>query len=176
METRGVKLGIPPVKRFHLKILFLLHLMFITWALLYPWVSQAYLFHCLVYLALLLSTIVQEGEEQVQLCLAVNLISILPDIVLLALFFPRYSSEVLFSAVSAVCNLFLRLPSAYYLYFEWCQRSGAGGVEVADGRAPRAPPAEVNTTHSTPTGEGQQQQQHPAAPFHVVDLQAGQTS
>jgi hypothetical protein len=45
METRGVKLGIPPVKRLQLKLIFLLHLNFTAWALLYPWVSTVGVYH-----------------------------------------------------------------------------------------------------------------------------------
>merc|ERR1712080_352188 len=67
-----------------------------------------------------------QSEEAALLSLAVNLLSILLDIIILSLYFPRKPRNTVdeFSAAMAVINLLVRGPSSLVLYRDWCRRGG----------------------------------------------------
>ncbi|XP_023327388.1 type-1 angiotensin II receptor-associated protein [Eurytemora carolleeae] len=135
MGYKEFKLELPAVKSFKMKLIFLVHFTLLSWGLLHPWAPEAYEMQGYIFLFLLIWTLLEtEGVEHVLVCLAVNIISILLDIIIIAIYFPSHTknSTAEFSGVMAIFNLIFRVYSSYVLYTEWCTRTGSGGVTVVD--------------------------------------------
>merc|ERR1712106_761479 len=75
------------------------------------------------------------SEDSIFLCLAINILSILLDVIILTIHYPSWNSShtAEFSAVMGIFNLLLRLVSSYILYQEWGERKGVVGVSVVKG-------------------------------------------
>lgn len=140
MGYKEFKLDIPSIKDFKLKIIFVVHFTLFCWATLYGWHPQSYLVQLYIFLFLLIWTIIQPvGEDHVFLCLAVDVVCIMLDIIIISIYFPSHlkSTTAEFSGVLAIFNLIFRLYSSYVLYMEWCSRTGSGGVGVTVVDAPK---------------------------------------
>ena len=81
------------------------------------------------------SIIHHEDEESAFLCFAINVISILLDVIILSSRYPvfrttRTSHTIEFSAIMCIFNMFLRLGSSWVLYWDWGDRRGLVAVTV----------------------------------------------
>jgi len=135
MGYQELKFELPKVRDMKTKIIFLAHFFLIFLAVLGNWSPQGYVIYNSIYLYLLLILCLQvPNEENVFMCLSVNLISILLDIIFIAVHFPNNRLASVtgeFSAVMAIFNLILRLFSCHSLYAEWCFVCGTNGVSVS---------------------------------------------
>lgn len=117
------------IPNFHLKILFLVQLVFISLSTMGTWSGSSYLFYNFVLIILLLWGIHRpESEEPIQMALLVNSISILLDVFLLAFCFPGgpYVRDR-FSAAMAILLLISRPFSCIYLARIIQERIGSTG-------------------------------------------------
>jgi len=127
--------------RHRLRIVLGIHLLLISWATLGRWSHMSLLVHYLLFLvSLIWALALPQSEEAVLLCLVVNLLSILLDIIALSIHFPRFAlfgrpREITeeFSAGMAIINLLARGPSTFALWKEWGARGGGGIWPVAGG-------------------------------------------
>lgn len=125
-----------------LKAIFLIHMLLTVWPLQEGWAPQAYLYYNLVYLLTLIWAIHhKDSEEPVFMALAINLGTILMDIVTLGMHFP---SQFTFCAGIAIVNLLFRPVSSVFLLRIFNERGGryadlgipnfAGGVSTGRGQ------------------------------------------
>jgi len=128
MGYQEFKLELPQVPRLRLKVLFFLHFLLISWATLGRWAELAYVIHNLLFLGgLIWSIALPHSEDAVFLTLIINSISVLLDIIILAIHYPslRQDSTAEFSAVMGIFNLLLRFVTAYVLHTEWGDRGSS---------------------------------------------------
>lgn len=105
-----------------LKAIFLVHLLLTVWPLQEAWAPQAYLYYNLIYLMMLAWAIHhKDSEEPVFMALAINLGTILMDIVTLGMHFPR---QFTFCAGIAIVNLLFRPVSSVFLLRIFNERGG----------------------------------------------------
>ncbi|EEC07596.1 conserved hypothetical protein [Ixodes scapularis] len=110
------------VPNLQLKAIFLLHLLLSLWPLQERWAPQAYLYYNLVYLLTLAWAIHnKDSEEPVFMALAINLGSIIMDIITLAMSFP---STFTFCAGMAIVLLLFRPISSILLLRIFNERGG----------------------------------------------------
>ena len=89
MGYQEIKLEWPEVPRLKLKLLFLTHLILISWSSLGQWAEQAVLIHNLMFLFTFVWCIIQhDNEDSIFLCFAINTISILLDVIILSSRYP----------------------------------------------------------------------------------------
>jgi len=137
MGYQELKFELPKVRDMKTKLIFLVHFFLIFLAVLGSWAPWGYVIYSSIYLYLLLILCLQvPNEENVFMSLTVNVISILLDIIFIAVHFPdnRLAATPTneFSAVMAIFNLFFRLYSCHSLYGEWCFVCGTTGVSVSN--------------------------------------------
>nr|XP_023023216.1 type-1 angiotensin II receptor-associated protein [Leptinotarsa decemlineata] len=120
------------IRSFNLKIIFLIHFIFISLSSLGTWSSTGYLFYNSILTILLIWAIYHEqSHEPVQLAIVVNACSIVLDILLLVMAFPsnpNYSAREKFSAAMAILHLIIRPFSSIVLIRNLEERSGSTGV------------------------------------------------
>jgi len=127
--------------RHRLRFVLGLHLLLVSFATLGRWSHMSLLVHYLVFLvSLIWALALPQSEEAVLLCLVLNLLSVLLDIIALSIHFPRFALFRLprepteeFSAGMAILNLLTRGPSTFALWKEWAARGGSGGWPLATG-------------------------------------------
>ena len=142
MGYQEIKLEWPEVPKLKLKVLFLSHLVLISWASLGDWSGESVLLHNIFFLFTFVWSIIhQDNEDSIFLCFAIDTLSIILDIIILA---SRYPSRQIvfivcttnyprflyrtslhtneFSAIAGIFNLFLRICSSWVLYWEWGDR------------------------------------------------------
>ena len=142
MGYQEIKLEWPEIPKLKLKVLFLSHLVLISWASLGDWSGESILIHNIFFLFTFVWSIIhQDNEDSIFLCFAIDTLSILIDIIILA---SRYPSRQIvtgfevsingictfrtslhtneFSAIAGIFNLFLRICSSWVLYWEWGDR------------------------------------------------------
>lgn len=104
MGYQEIKLEWPEVPRLKLKLLFLTHLILISWSSLGQWAEQAVLIHNLMFLFTFVWCIIQhDNEDSIFLCFAINTISILLDVIILS---SRYPTRlVTYQLVTEYCIL-----------------------------------------------------------------------
>ena len=93
MGYQEIKLEWPEVPKLKLKTLFLSHLVLISWASLGDWAGEAVLVHNIFFLFTFVWSIIhQDNEDSIFLCFAIDTLSVLLDIIILASRFPtRYN-------------------------------------------------------------------------------------
>jgi len=129
MGYQEVKSQLLKLPKLNLKLVFFVHFVLISWATLGNWALNAYLVHNILLLTCLVWSIaIPHGEDPIFLSLGINLVSIIFDIIILAIFYPSSSSGLgktaEFSAVVAIFNLLFRFVSSHILYTEWEDRGG----------------------------------------------------
>eukprot|EP00090_Calanus_glacialis_P037557 TRINITY_DN6479_c0_g1_i1.p1 TRINITY_DN6479_c0_g1~~TRINITY_DN6479_c0_g1_i1.p1 ORF type:complete len:196 (-),score=49.39 TRINITY_DN6479_c0_g1_i1:161-748(-) len=132
MGYQEIKLELLKLPKLNLKLVFFAHFVLISWATLGNWALNAYLVHNILLLTCLVWSIaIPESEEPIFLSLGINLVSVLFDIIILSIYYPRYDLSGLsknktaeFSAVIAIFNLLFRFVSSHILYTEWGDRGG----------------------------------------------------
>nr|XP_018918231.1 PREDICTED: uncharacterized protein LOC109044773 [Bemisia tabaci] len=110
----------------NLRIIFLLHFILISWALLGYWTPTAYLFYNGAFLFTLLWGLHnKESEEPIIMALYINCLSILFDVPVILFFFPlvRFGSQIL-SIIASLLNLLLRFFTIISLSKLLQQRNG----------------------------------------------------
>ena len=136
MGYQEIKLEWPDIPRIKLKLFFFSHLVLISWSSLGDWGTEALLVHNLLFLFCFVWSIIHhEDEDSVFLCFAIDVISILLDVIILGSRYPafrtsRFSHTIEFSAIMCIFNLFLRLGSSWVLYWDWGDRRGLVAVTV----------------------------------------------
>ncbi|KAF2882726.1 hypothetical protein ILUMI_23459 [Ignelater luminosus] len=117
------------IPNFHLKIVFIAHFMLISFGSMGYWSSGSYLFYNFILILTLLWSIHRhDADEPLQMAIFINGISIILDIILLAMRFPDdHSASERFSAAMAILHLIVRPFSALYLAKLLQERSGASG-------------------------------------------------
>lgn len=101
-----------------LKIITLIHFILTTWGTQGDWSSHAYLYYNIIFLLVLFWGIHQkDSPEPIQIALAINLLSILFDVIILAAYFPSsFRSSERFSVGMAILNLVFRPLTSFGLY------------------------------------------------------------
>uniref|UniRef100_T1IDS6 Uncharacterized protein n=1 Tax=Rhodnius prolixus TaxID=13249 RepID=T1IDS6_RHOPR len=85
------------------------HLIFLSWALITNWSPSAYFFYNILFLILLLWGIAAKGNvEPLEMAQIVNIISLVLDIFVVSIFFPRSGIGVKMSACMAIINILIR--------------------------------------------------------------------
>ncbi|XP_057660442.1 type-1 angiotensin II receptor-associated protein-like [Diorhabda carinulata] len=117
------------IRNYKLKIIFLLHFLFIALSSMGYWSSSAYLFYNSILIVLLIWSLYHdENHEPIQLAIAVNGSSILLDILLLVMGFPTNGdARNKFSAAMAILHLLIRPFSTFFLIKLLEERSGSMG-------------------------------------------------
>ncbi|XP_034239165.1 uncharacterized protein LOC117644083 [Thrips palmi] len=112
----------------HLKGVFLVHFVLITWGIQGYWSPDSFLFYnALFILSILWSIHNKESDEPLQISVIINVISILFDVIVLATYFPRsFSSSERFSVAMTILNLVIRPVTSVVL---WRLASERGGPE-----------------------------------------------
>lgn len=148
-------LNIPAVP---LQYFLIAHFVLVTWASLYPWLQEVYIFTN--YFVLILGLWVlkdKTSKEPVQFMLGGHLFTVLNDIILLSMYFgdnqnsiSNVASRFKFTAAMAIINLLLKPVSALFMYKEWQDRQGdvqyedlgpqTGASSAPTKQAPVAPP------------------------------------
>jgi len=134
-----------------LHVVFIVHLVLSSWSMLGFWSGNKLLIHDSFLLICILWALHNKTDvSPVILCLGIDVVSILLDIVVLAIWYPhdskvRNNSSEQFSAVMAIFNLIFRIASIYVIYQCWCERKdaidGIYGTTVT--RLPVTQPASV---------------------------------
>jgi len=132
MGYQKIKLELLKLPKLSLKLVFLAHFILISWSTLGDWAHNAYLVHNVMLLTCLVwSLAMPDSEEPILLSLAINIVSVLLDIIILSIYYPRYdmtgltkSKTAEFSAVIAIFNLLFRFVSSHLMYTEWSDRGG----------------------------------------------------
>ena len=95
MGYQEIKLEWPEVPKLKLKVLFLSHLVLISWASLGDWSGESVLLHNIFFLFTFVWSIIhQDNEDSIFLCFAIDTLSIILDIIILASRFPSRQSSV----------------------------------------------------------------------------------
>ncbi|XP_015519395.1 uncharacterized protein LOC107224009 isoform X1 [Neodiprion lecontei] len=108
--------NISSITHYPLKVIFAVHLFFVTWGLqgyLFP-VSMMF-YNLLFFLCLLWAIHNLESDEPIQFALFINVLSIFFDIITLSMHFPDSSAWVKFCAAMMIINLIIRVLSSYSL-------------------------------------------------------------
>ncbi|XP_060521804.1 type-1 angiotensin II receptor-associated protein [Cylas formicarius] len=118
--------SLPPIPNLNVKVVFLIHFIFMSLSLMGRWHPQSYLFYNCLFILLLISSILNtQRQEHLQLAIVVNATSILLDILLLVMCFPTsdYARDR-FSAAMAIFHLIIRPFSIYILVANLEERGG----------------------------------------------------
>jgi len=160
MGAKMVEIEIPSLQDWRrssngpLHVVFIVHLVLSSWSMLGGWSGNKLLIHDSFLLICILWALHNKADiSPVILSMAIDVISILLDIVVLAIAYPvRQSSGEQFSAVMAIFNLIFRIASIYVIYQCWCERKdaidGIYGTTVT--RPPIAQPSSVISSSIPP--------------------------
>ncbi|XP_059084575.1 type-1 angiotensin II receptor-associated protein-like isoform X2 [Tigriopus californicus] len=124
-----------------LQCVFLIHFLFSAWSELGRWSGSALTFQNTFFLLTLLWALHEKrSPTPVIIAMAINLLCIVLDIIVIALFYPKYGNSTSeFSAVMAIFNLILRVVSTIILFKSMDQR------DELDGPIPRLPTQTMST-------------------------------
>lgn len=113
------------------KVVFLVHFVLTAWGA-GRWCPESYLFYNLIFFLILLWTVHnKESDEPTQMAVAVNAVSIVLDVLVIAMYFPDGGSgSDRFSAAMAILNLILRPFTTLVLYRIYVERANATGATV----------------------------------------------
>jgi len=136
-----------------LKVVFLVHLILTAWAAGH-WCPVSYLFYNLIFFLILLWAVHnKESDEPAQMAVAVSTVSIVLDVLVIAMYFPdNGSGSDRFSAAMAILNLILRPFTTLVLYRIYVERANATGATVPTifGTQPRSPYEDIGgAVHQT---------------------------
>ncbi|KAK0175154.1 hypothetical protein PV327_008930 [Microctonus hyperodae] len=107
---------ISSITHYPLKIIFAVHLILTTWGIQGHWCPQSAMFYNLLFFGCLLWAINNiESDEPLQFALIINILSILFDVVTLAIYFQDHYASERFSGAIMIINLLVRLISSKYL-------------------------------------------------------------
>ncbi|XP_076302355.1 uncharacterized protein LOC143220621 [Lasioglossum baleicum] len=117
--------NISSISHYPLKVIFAIHLVLVTWSIQGFWCPKSVMFYNLLFFVCLLWAIHNiESDEPLQFALFINVLSILLDIVTLAVYFPTnyvhtymsyaFTSEK-FSAAIMIINMIARIVTSIYL-------------------------------------------------------------
>jgi len=115
-----------------IKMVFLAHYVLTAWAAGH-WCPVSYLFYNLIFFLLILWAIHnKESDEPTQMAVAVNAVSIVLDVLVIAMYFPDTGTvgSERFSACMAILNLILRPFTTLVLYRIYVERANATGATV----------------------------------------------
>lgn len=118
-----------------LHIIFIVHLVLSAWSMLGYWSANKLLMQNTFFLLCLLWSLHDKSNNgsPVVLSLIIDVVSIVLDIIVLAVFYPHDAkSSEQFSAVMAIFNLIFRIASIYVIWKYWKHRS-----DSLDGGGPR---------------------------------------
>ncbi|XP_018325833.1 uncharacterized protein LOC108737474 [Agrilus planipennis] len=123
------------VRNLNLKVIFLVHVIFVSLACMGGWSTNAYLFYnSILIISLLWGIYHPESDEPIQLGIVMNAISIILDILLLCFSFPsNHWARESFSAAVAILHLLARPISIIFLGKIHQERSGTG-IDLFGGR------------------------------------------
>lgn len=125
-----------------LKLVFLVHFVLITWGVQGFWSPDSFLFYNSLFILTLLWAIHnKESDDPLQIALIINALSILFDVIVLAVYFPtNFRTSERFSVAMTILNLVIR-PLTCVILCRLSSERGADfpgrGDSVAPGR-PRA--------------------------------------
>jgi len=114
-----------------IKVVFLVHFVLTAWAAGH-WCPVSYLFYNLIFFVILLWAVHnKESDEPTQMAVAVCAVSIVLDVMVIAMYFPdTVSGSERFSAAMAIMNLILRPFTTLVLYRIYVERANAAGTTV----------------------------------------------
>lgn len=117
------------IPNFHLKLVFVTHFMLISLACMGRWAPGSYLFYNFVLIITILWSIHKhEADEPVQMCIFINGMSVVLDILVLAMCFPdSHEGRERFSAALAIIQVILRPFSTLFLAKLLQERSEMSG-------------------------------------------------
>ncbi|KAH0547431.1 uncharacterized protein LOC123269496 [Cotesia glomerata] len=108
-----------------LKIIFVIHFVLTTWGLQGRWCPQSAIFYNLLFFGCLIwATHNTESDEPLQFALIINVLAILFDVIMLAIYFNGDNASQRFSGILMIANLIFRLFSTKYLVKIGQQRGG----------------------------------------------------
>ncbi|XP_030754229.1 uncharacterized protein LOC115881017 [Sitophilus oryzae] len=127
--------GIPQIPNFNIKVIFLVHFLFISISCMGSWSGNGFLFYNSLLIFLLLWSIFHsESQEPLQLAIVIDGFSVMLDIILLIMNFPtrddilHYSAGNTFSAAIAIIHLLIRPVLTYLLVRNLEDRGGNTGT------------------------------------------------
>ncbi|XP_076182242.1 uncharacterized protein LOC143154210 [Ptiloglossa arizonensis] len=105
------------ISHYPLKVIFAIHLILVTWGIQGSWCPKSVMFYNFLFFICLLWAIHSiETDEPLQFALFINLISIVFDVVTLAVYFPSWDpSYEKFSAAIMIINMIVRVVTSVYL-------------------------------------------------------------
>ncbi|XP_011701977.1 PREDICTED: uncharacterized protein LOC105458398 [Wasmannia auropunctata] len=109
--------NITNLTHFPLKLIFTIHLILVTWAMQGGWCPKSVLFYNLLFFVCIFWAVRDvESDEPLQFALFINVISIVLDVITLAIYNPYYiHGPETFSAIFMIINLVARPISSIYL-------------------------------------------------------------
>jgi hypothetical protein len=136
-----------------IKVVFLIHFVLTAWGAGH-WCPVSYLFYNLIFFLILLWTVHnKESDDPTQMAVAVNAVSIVLDVLVIAMYFPDTGNgSERFSAAMAILNLILRPFTTLVLYRIYVERANATGATVPTifGTQQRSPYEDIGgTVHQT---------------------------
>jgi len=119
-----------------LKFFLIAHFVLVTWAALYPWLGECYIYSNYLVLIIGLWAIKdKDSVEPLQFLLGIHVFTILNDIILLGMYFHQntllkgaYLTRFQFTAAMAIINLLLKPVSALFIFKEYQSRGGEGST------------------------------------------------
>ncbi|XP_065061133.1 type-1 angiotensin II receptor-associated protein-like [Rhopilema esculentum] len=129
-----------------IKYFLISHFILVTWAALYLWMGECYIYsNYLVLIVGLWALKDKSSNEPMQFLLGIHLFTILNDIILLGMYFPIFnkagnSARFQFTAAMAIINLLLKPVSGIFIFKEY-QIRGAGETSYEDLGGPAGPPS-----------------------------------
>ncbi|XP_017782674.1 PREDICTED: type-1 angiotensin II receptor-associated protein isoform X2 [Nicrophorus vespilloides] len=117
------------IKDLPLKAIFCIHFIFTIFSTIGSWAPTAYLFYNFLLLILILWSLQnKESEDPVQLAFSINVISIILDVFVLALWFPdSHNGAARFSAAMGILLLIVRPFTTVYIMHMLRERLGNPG-------------------------------------------------
>jgi len=136
-----------------LKVVFVVHFILTAWAAGH-WCPASYLFYNLIFFVILLWAVHnKENDEPMQLAVAVNAVSIVLDVLVIAMYFPESDfGRERFSVAMAIMNLILRPFTTLVLFRMYVERANSAGAAVPTifGSQQRAPYEDIGgAVHQT---------------------------
>ncbi|KAK4874523.1 hypothetical protein RN001_013883 [Aquatica leii] len=119
---------------FHLKLVFVIHFMLISLACIGYWAPSSYLFYNFVLIIVLLWAIHKnDSDEPLQLCIFINGMSVILDIIIISMRFPdSHAGSERFSAALSIIHLIIRPFTTIFLVKLLQERSPTPGSGIAN--------------------------------------------
>ncbi|XP_069675912.1 type-1 angiotensin II receptor-associated protein isoform X2 [Periplaneta americana] len=114
-----------------IKVVFLVHFILTAWGVQGHWCPMSYLFYNLMFFMILLWAIHhKEGDEPMQMAVAVSALSIFLDVIVISMYFPDSYRSERFSVGMAILNLIIRPVTTLVLYRIYVERASAAGAPL----------------------------------------------